>query len=148
MMIKNFHIQTWASLLLASALLAGGVFLYVRGQATQRDAQQLAQKVLEAHEQIDRLARSSTEYAELIRRIGWRPGIQLRRETVDLSGTFAGHDLTRINQMFAASYSGKGYFSLHTFKIEEAIPPGSATSLPFAVKVSLRGDSILVLDPQ
>lgn len=147
-MIKRFHIQTWVSLVLASGLLAGGVFLYVRGQATQRDAQQLAEKVVEARGQIDRLARSSKDYAELIRRIGWRPGIQLRRETVDLSGTFAGNDLTRINQMFAASYSGKGYFSLHTFKIEEAIPQGSATGLPFAVKVNLRGDSILVLDPQ
>lgn len=148
-MIKSFHIQTWGSLVLASGLLAGGVFLYLRGQAAQREAQQLAQKVTEAREQINRLARSSKDYTELIRRIGWRPGIQLRRETVDMSGTFAGNDLTRINQMFAASYSGKGYFSLHTFKIEEAIPQGPpVTGLPFAVKVNLRGDSILVLDPQ
>ena len=148
MMIKTFHHQTWLSLALASALLAGGVFLYVRGQAAQRQAQQLDQQVGQARGQLDSLARASRDYAELIRRIGWRPGIQLRRETVDMSGTFAGHDLTRINQMFAASYSGTGYFSLHSFKIEEALPPGSATGLPFAVKVSLRGDSILVLTPQ
>ena len=148
MIIKSFHNQTWVSLVLASGLLAGGVFLYVRGQAAQRQAQQMAQKVVETREQIDRLDRASKDYAELLRRIGWRDGIQLRRETVDMSGTFAGNDLTHINQMFTASYSGKGYFSLHTFKIEEAIPQGSATGLPFAVKVNLRGDSILVLDPQ
>ena len=148
MIIKSFHNQTWVSLVLASGLLAGGVFFYARGQAIQREAQQLAQKVAEAREQIDRLDHSSKDYAELIRRIGWRQGIQLRRETVDLSGTFAGNDLTRINQMFTASYSGKGFFSLHTFKIEEVLPQGSAIGLPFAVKVSLRGDSVLVLDPQ
>ena len=148
MIIKSFYNQTLVSLVLASGLLAAGVFFYVRGQAIQHEAQQLAEKVLEAREQIDRLDRSSKDYAELIRRIGWRPGIQLRRETVDMSGTFTGNDLTRINQMFTASYSGKGYFSLHAFKIEEAVPQGSATGLPFAVKASLRGDSILVLDPK
>ena len=147
-MTRSFHIRTWLSLVAGSVLLAGGVFLFLRGQATQRDAQQLAEKVADARGQIDRLNTASKDYSELIHKINWRPGIQLRRETVDISGLFAGNDLTRINQMFAASYSGKGYFSLSTFKIEEVTPQGQVAGLPFTVKVSLRGDSILVLEPR
>jgi hypothetical protein len=80
---------------------------------------------------------------ELIRRTGWRPGVILRRESIDMTTTFAGGELARINEIFAVSYSGLGYFSLNSFKLEQL--PG-APGAAMAVKVGMRGDNILVLE--
>ena len=144
MLIHRFHTRTGLALLASSVLLAGGLYLFIRGQAEQRAATKLASSVKAASGKVDALETSSREYAELIRRISWRPGIELRRESVDMSATFAGNELARVNEMFAASYTGKGYFSLSSFKMEDVTPAGA----PYTIRVSLRGDNILVLEPQ
>lgn len=150
MFFHRFHTRTWLALLASSIVLAGGVYLFIRGQAAQRAATELATSVKKARTQVDTLEASSKDYAELIRRISWRPGIELRRESVDMSATFAGNELDRVNEMFAASYSGKGYFSLTSFKMEDVTgsSSGSQGGAPFTIRVSLKGDNTLVLEPR
>lgn len=145
-MFSHFHTRTWLSLLLGAVLLGAGLHLFLQGRTEQKNAQVLAAKVAESRGQIAQLASASKDYAELIQRTSWKPGVELRREAVDMTATFAGNELGRINEMFAVSYSGKGYFSLNTFRIEDATQQGLGAGLPFAVKVNIRGDNILVLE--
>ena len=144
----RFHTQTWLTLAAASIVMAGGLFLFMRGQTEQVAAHKLASSVKLARSQVEALDASSKDYVELIRRIRWRPGIELRRETVDMSVTFAGNELDRINELFSASYSGTGYFSLSAFKIEDVTPKNGNNDAPFALRVNIRGDNILVLEPR
>ena len=146
--MKRFHTRTWLALVMASVLLAAGLFLFTRGQGQQLAARTGSESVTLARGQIEALDASSRDYAELIRRISWRPGVVLRREAVDMSATFASNELDRINELFTASYSGTGYFSLNSFRIEDVTPRSAHNDAPFALKVNIRGENILVLEPQ
>ncbi len=145
-MLRKFHVRTWVGLLLSSLLLASGLHLFLHGRAVLSNAQALQTKVTATSEQIEQLAKASGDYAELIRRTSWKPGVELRREALNISATFTGNELGRINEMFAVSYSGLGYFSLSNFRIEDATPQGGNAGLPFAVKVEIKGDNIFVLE--
>ena len=145
-MLRKFHVRTWVGLLLASLLLAAGLHLFLHGRAALSNAETLQTKVTATGAQIDQLAKASGDYAELIRRTSWKPGVELRREALNISATFTGDELSRINEMFAVSYSGLGYFSLSNFRIEDATPQGRSAGLPFAVKVNIKGDNILVFE--
>ncbi len=145
-MLRKFHVRTWVGLLLASLLLAAGLHLFLQGRAALLNAQATETKVLAARAEIEQLATASSDYAELIRRTSWKPGVELRREALNISATFTGDELGRINDMFAVSYSGLGYFSLSNFRIEDATPLGRSAGLPFAVKVNIKGDNILVME--
>ncbi|NQW80669.1 MAG: hypothetical protein HQ445_05780 [Polaromonas sp.] len=134
--------------MLASLLLAAGLHLFWKGRAALLNAQDMQTKATAASAQIEQLAKASSDYAELIRRTSWKPGVQLRREALNISATFTGDELGRINEMFAVSYSGLGYFSLSNFQIEDATPQGRRAGLPFAVKVNIKGDNIFVLETQ
>lgn len=147
-MLNNFHTRACLGLIAASMLLGVGTYLFVRGQAAQQAAKQLAAQVVKASSELDGLAAASRDYRELVDRISWRPGTELRRESLNMSGVFAGNDLESINQMFQVSYSGKGYFSLRSFRIEDVTPSGAPAGTPSTLKVSLQGDSILVLEPR
>ena len=145
-MFRKFHVRTLVGLLLGSLLLAGGLHLFLQGRAALSNAQALESRVTATSSQIDQLAKASVDYAELIRRTSWKPGVQLRREALNITATFTGDELSRINEMFAVSYSGLGYFSLSNFRIEDASPQGRGAGLPFAVKVNIKGDNILVME--
>jgi hypothetical protein len=147
-MIRKFHVRTWVGLMLASLLLAAGLHLFLHGRVALLNAQAMQTKVSTVSAQIDLLGKASGDYAELIRRTSWKPGVELRREALNISATFTGDELGRINDMFAVSYSGLGYFSLNNFRIEDASPQGRSAGLPFAVKVNIKGDNILVLETQ
>jgi hypothetical protein len=145
-MLRKFHVRTFVGLLLASLLLACGLHLFLQGRVVLANAQAMQTKVAAASLQIEQLATASGDYAELIRRTSWKPGVELRREALNISATFTGDELGRINDMFAVSYSGLGYFSLNNFRIEDATPQSRSAGLPFAVKVNIKGDNILVLE--
>jgi hypothetical protein len=145
-MLRKFHVRTWVGLLLASLLLAGGLHLFLQGRVVFSNAQSMQAKVTAAGVQVEQLATASGDYAELIRRTSWKPGVELRREALNITATFTGDELGRINEMFAVSYSGLGYFSLSNFRIEDATPQASSGGLPFAVKVNIKGDNILVME--
>ena len=145
-MLRKFHVRTEVGLFLASLLLATGLHLFLSGRAALSNAQAVETKVLAASAKVEELAKASGDYAELIRRTSWKPGVQLRREALNITATFTGDELIRINEMFAVSYSGLGYFSLSNFRIEDATPQGRSAGLPFAVKVNIKGDNILVME--
>ena len=88
--------------------------------------------------------REGTEiYASLIERIGWRPGQALRHETIDTTAMIAGHESDRLNEILQANHVGKGQFFLRSLTIE-TIRNGSPRET--TLKVSVKGDNILVLD--
>ena len=145
-MLRKFHARTLVGLLLASLLLAGGLHLFLQGRVVLSNAQAMQAKVTAAGVRVEQLATASGDYAELIRRTSWKPGVELRREALNITATFTGDELGRINEMFAVSYSGLGYFSLSNFRIEDATPQGRSGGLPFAVKVNIKGDNILVME--
>jgi hypothetical protein len=79
----------------------------------------------------------------IFHRIPNAPGQALRHETINTSATIAGHESERLNDILQANHVGKGQFFLRSLTIETV--PGTATAEP-ALRVSVKGDNILVLD--
>ncbi len=139
----SFHAKSVSVLLLSSVLLGVGVFAAVTGrQANQRaDAEQA--RLDQARQSLNENQTRAETYASLIERIGWRPGQALRHETIDTSVTIAGHEGERLNEILRANHVGKGQFFLRSLTLE-AQRAGRQES--GSLKVSIKGDNILVLD--
>jgi hypothetical protein len=142
-MSLSFHSKTVIWLTLSSSLLCVGIYAARTGQEALAfsDAQGLALDKTR-RELVQSRERAET-YRGLIDRIGWRPGQALRHETINTSATIAGHESERLNDILQANHVGKGQFFLRSLTIETL--PGTPTAEP-ALKVSVKGDNILVLD--
>jgi hypothetical protein len=96
--------------------------------------------------QVAVLEKEGKAYQTLVAKLGWTPGTELRRETVDSTALYRGGELDKINGMLAVTYSGRGFFALNRFSIEDArIDPGLQASTS-AVRVTLNGENVLLVD--
>jgi hypothetical protein len=96
--------------------------------------------------QVEVLEKEGKAYQTLVAKLGWTPGTELRRETVDSTALYRGGELDKINGMLAVTYSGRGFFALNRFSIEDArIDPGLQASTS-AVRVTLNGENVLLVD--
>lgn len=92
------------------------------------------------------LEQEATAYQTLVAKLGWTPATELRREMVDLTALFRGSELGKINEMLAVTYSGRGFFALNRFSIEDAGTGGSALGEAPAVRVTLNGENVLLVE--
>ena len=92
------------------------------------------------------LEQEAAAYQTLVAKLGWTPDTELRREVVDLTVQFRGNELGKINEMLAVTYSGQGFFALNRFSIEDAGTSGSAPGDAPAVRVTLNGENVLLVE--
>lgn len=142
-MSLSFHAKTVTWLSLSSALLGGGLYASLSGQRALAFAQMQEQKQSSVRQQVSQNRERTEIYASLIERIGWRPGQALRHETIDTTAMISGHESDRLNELLQANHVGKGQFFLRSLTIE-TVRNGSTREA--ALKVSVKGDNILVLD--
>ena len=142
-MSMSFHAKTVTWLALSSTLLGAGLYASLSGQRALVFAQTQAQTLAGARQQVAQNRERTEIYASLIERIGWRPGQALRHETIDTTAMIAGHESDRLNDILQANHVGKGQFFLRSLTIE-TVRGGQAREA--ALKVSIKGDNILVLD--
>jgi len=143
-MTLPFHAQTVTWLVLSSALLGAGVFVAVTGHTARQQAQAELTQLNQTRSNAPRKRRARAEtYSALIERIGWRPGQALRHETIDTSATIAGNEGDRLNEILRANHVGKGQFFLRSLTLEAQRATRNTTG---SLKVSIKGDNILVLD--
>ena len=67
--------------------------------------------------QVAVLENEGKAYQTLVAKLGWKPGTELRRETVDSTALYRGGALGKTNGLLAATSSGRGLFSLNPFSI-------------------------------
>lgn len=139
----SFHTKTVIWLTLSSCLLGVGTYLAITGQ--QALAFSEAQRVAldKTRQDLAQSRERAENYRTLIDRIGWRPGQALRHETIDTTATIAGHESDRLNDILQANHVGKGQFFLRALTIETLRAVANAEP---ALKVTVKGDNILVLD--
>ncbi|MBT9550626.1 MAG: hypothetical protein IV088_07255 [Hydrogenophaga sp.] len=142
-MSLSFHAKTITWLVLSSTLLGAGILMAATGR-TARQAAEAQQTLLgETRTKLDESRGRAETYSTLIERIGWRPGQALRHETIDTSATIAGHEGDRLNEILRANHVGKGQFFLRSLTLETQRSTRNATG---SLKLSIKGDNILVLD--
>jgi hypothetical protein len=142
-MSLSFHTKTTIWLTLSSSLLGVGLYAAMTGQQALIFSETQRVALDKTHKQLAQGRDRAENYRTLIDRIGWRPGQALRHETIDTSATIAGHESDRLNDILQANHVGKGQFFLRALTIETL--RGSASAEP-ALKVTVKGDNILVLD--
>lgn len=138
-----FHTKSIALLGLSSLLLGAGLYManLGRGAITRVEAQE--SKLMTANSALSLNRERTNAYTQLIERIGWRKGQNLRQEAINTTATIADYESDRLNEILKANQSGKGHFFLRSLSIE-AINAGPLAKP--AVKVTIQGDNILVLD--
>lgn len=139
----SFHSKTVLWLALSSCLLGVGIYAAMTGQKALASSQAQQAAVEKTRQALSQGRERAENYRSLIERIGWRPGQALRHETINTSATIAGHEGDRLNDILQANHVGKGQFFLRSLTIETQ--PGTATA-EASLKVSVKGDNILVLD--
>lgn len=142
-MTLTFHAKTVTWLVLSSSLLGGGLYLAETGYRALAFAKGQRVAVDKAQSALSLGRERADTYAALIDRIGWRPGQALRHETIDTSATISGGEADRLNDILQANHVGRGQFFLRSLKLETTRPSGSTEPM---LKVSIKGDNILVLD--
>ena len=142
-MTLPFHAQTVTWLVLSSALLGAGVFVAVTGHTARQQAQAELTQLNQTRSKLQESRARAETYSALIERIGWRPGQALRHETIDTSATIAGNEGDRLNEILRANHVGKGQFFLRSLTLEAQRATRNTTG---SLKVSIKGDNILVLD--
>lgn len=143
-MSMSFHAKTISWLVLSSALLGTGLYAAFSAQRAMTFVKEQQARVEQTRKALAEGRQRAETYAALIERIGWRPGQALRHETIDTTATIAGHESDRLNELLHANHVGKGQFFLRSLSIE-TLPPTQALHDPM-LKVSVKGDNILVLD--
>lgn len=138
-----FHTKTIAWLTLSSVLLASGLYVAGTGHRALEQARRTANELAQSKQAVTKAQQHTQAYAQLIQRIGWRPGQDLRHEAIDTTAIISDEESDRLNEILRANHVGKGQFFLRSLQIE-AIRTGQ-TARP-AVKVTVKGDNILVLD--
>ncbi len=145
-MPMSFHTKTVTWLTLSSLLLGAGLFVAASGRQ-QLQATQTQRKALEtARAALEQNRERAETYANLIERIGWRPGQALRHETIDTTATIADHESDRLNEILRAHHAGRGQFFLRSLTIESLHKASRQTTAAPVITVTVKGDNILVLD--
>ena len=139
----SFHTRTVIWLATSSILLGSGLYAAFSGQQRLAHVQSQRAELLKSEQAVAETRRRAENYQTLIERIGWRPGQSLRHETIDTSALIAGHETDRLNEILRANHVGKGQFFLRSLTLEAVAAPKQAAT---SVRVSLKGDNILVLD--
>jgi hypothetical protein len=113
----------------------------------ENDKQQKSLAALSDYQsQVAVLEKEGKAYQTLVAKLGWTPGTELRRETVDSTALYRGGELDKINGMLAVTYSGRGFFALNRLSIEDAgVEPGLQGNGP-SVRVTLNGESVMLVD--
>ena len=142
-MTLSFHARSIVWIALSSTLLGVGIYTAVTGQQALKFAQTQQELVTQKRAALNGNQRRAETYQGLIERIGWRPGQSLRHETIDTSATIAGHESNRLNEILHANHVGRGQFFLRSLTIEAV---DMRRSDDVALRVSVKGDNILVLD--
>jgi len=142
-MVFSFHARTIAWLALASALLGSGLYADNTGRAALVRIEVQERELATASRAVKDNRQHIEAYSQLIERIGWRPGQDLRHEVINTTATIADHESDRLNEILKANHVGKGHFFLRSLSIDAV--PGGAQGKP-AVRVTMQGDNILVLD--
>jgi hypothetical protein len=142
-MSLSFHSRTVIWLTLSSCLLGVGIYTVVTGQRALAFTESQRAALEKTRRDLAQMRERAENYRSLIDRIGWRPGQALRHETIDTSATIAGHESDRLNDILQANHVGKGQFFLRSLTIESLRAPSTAE---LALKVTVKGDNILVLD--
>jgi hypothetical protein len=142
-MSSSFHSRTVIWLTLSSCLLGAGIYTAVTGQQALAFTESQREELEKTRRDLAQMRERAENYRTLIDRIGWRPGQALRHETIDTSATIAGHESDRLNDILQANHVGKGQFFLRSLTIETLRASASAE---LALKVTVKGDNILVLD--
>lgn len=142
-MSTSFHTKTIGWLALSSALLGAGLYVAGSGHRAMAEAKRAGDELARSNQALTKAQQYTQAYAQLIQRIGWRPGQDLRHEAIDTTAIIADHESDRLNEILRANHVGKGQFFLRSLQIE-AIRAGQTPRA--AVKVTVKGDNILVLD--
>lgn len=142
-MSSSFHTKTIAWLALSSALLGAGLYVAGSGHRALAEARRTADEVAQTRQAWTKAQQHTEQYGQLIERIGWRPGQDLRHEAIDTTAIISDQESDRLNEILRANHVGKGQFFLRSLQIE-AIRTGQVARP--AVKVTVKGDNILVLD--
>ncbi|MFW2357543.1 hypothetical protein [Hydrogenophaga sp.] len=142
-MALSFHARTIAWLGLASVLLGSGLYMVNTGHSALARVEAQERELALASRALGQNRQHAEAYAQLIERIGWRPGQDLRHEVINTTATIADHESDRLNEILKANHVGKGHFFLRSLSIDAVA--GGPQGKP-AVKVTMQGDNILVLD--
>jgi hypothetical protein len=142
-MALSFHARTIAWLGLASVLLGAGLYMANTGRAALARIEAQERDLATASQALNENRQHTEAYSQLIERIGWRPGQDLRHEVINTTATIADNESDRLNEILKANHVGKGYFFLRSLSIDAV--SGGPGGRP-AVKVTMQGDNILVLD--
>jgi hypothetical protein len=142
-MALSFHTKSIALLTLSSVLLGAGLFMTNNGRAALVRIEAQEMELASASEVLTQNRNNTEAYTQLIERIGWRQGQDLRHEVINTSATIADHESDRLNEILKANLVGKGHFFLRSLSID-AVRAGPQAAP--AVKVTMQGDNILVLD--
>lgn len=142
-MALSFHTRSTVLLGISSLLLGAGLYMASTGRAALGRVDALQTELAAASKTLDQNRVRTEAYHELIERIGWRPGQDLRHEVINTTATIADHESDRLNEILKANHVGKGHFFLRSLSIDavRAGPQGKPS-----VKVTMQGDNILVLD--
>ncbi len=142
-MSLSFHSKTVMWLTLSSSLLCVGIYAALTGQKALAFSEAQGLALDKTRRELVQSRERAEAYSSLIDRIGWRPGQALRHETINTSATIAGHERDRLNDILQANHVGKGQFFLRSLSIETVRSPASTEP---SLKVTVKGDNILVLD--
>lgn len=139
----TFTARTWSMLALSSTLLGAGLLVAMTGLRAQEQLRTQKNLVSQTRGQLEQNQQRAQAYALLIERIGWRPGQSLRHEKIDTTATISGNDGDRLNEILRANHVGKGQFFLRSLSMETQRSQRNASG---SLKLSIKGDNILVLD--
>lgn len=142
-MTLTFHAKSVALLALSSMLLGAGLCTANTGQAALARIEAHERELATASQALNENRQHTEAYSQLIERIGWRPGQDLRHEVINTTATIDDHESDRLNEILKANHAGKGHFFLRGLSIDAV--SGGPRGRP-AVKVTMQGDNILVLD--
>lgn len=139
----SFHTRSTLWLSAAALTLALGIVAARSGYSHLQQVQVQAEELRRTQKNLQTGLERTEAYARLIEHIGWRPGQDLRHESIDTTAVIADHESDRLNEILRANHVGKGQFFLRSLHIE-ALRTGPQAQP--AVRVTVKGDNILVLD--
>ena len=142
-MSLSFHTRSTLWLSAAALALGLGIVAARSGHQHLQQAQAQAEDLRRTQKTLQTGLERTEAYARLIEHIGWRPGQDLRHESIDTTAIIADHESDRLNEILRANHVGKGQFFLRSLQIE-ALRTGPQAQP--AVRVTVKGDNILVLD--
>lgn len=139
---KRAVIMLAVSSLVMFAILTAALVAWRENASRQKSLAALS----DYQSQVTVLEKEGQAYQALVAKLGWTPGTELRRETVDSTALYRGAELDKINGMLAVTYSGQGFFALNRFTIEDARAESGLQGNAPAVRVTLNGENVMLVD--